>query len=79
MTVHTSTEPLVATDWLATHAADADVRVIEIDVSANAYNAGHIEGAVLWNVYADLLQPNYKVIERETFASLLSRSGIQPE
>jgi thiosulfate/3-mercaptopyruvate sulfurtransferase len=74
----THAEPLVETDWLAEHLLDPDVRVVEVDVSAAAYDTGHIEGAVLWNVYTDLLQPNYRVIERGVFADLLGRSGIQP-
>ena len=72
-------EPLVETEWLATHADDADIRILEIDVNRTAYDSGHIRGALLWNVYADLLQPNYRIIERETFAALLSHSGITPE
>jgi thiosulfate/3-mercaptopyruvate sulfurtransferase len=72
-------EPLVETDWLATHATDTGLRVIEIDVSRAAYDTSHIRGAQLWNVYTDLLQPNYRIIERESFAALLARSGITAE
>jgi thiosulfate/3-mercaptopyruvate sulfurtransferase len=64
-------EPLVSTDWLADHLADPDVRLVEVDVSAAAYTTGHLPGAVLWNVYTDLLQPSYRIIERDAFASLL--------
>jgi thiosulfate/3-mercaptopyruvate sulfurtransferase len=78
-TLPTTAEPLVETSWLAEHVADAGVRVIEIDVSPKAYAAGHIEGAVLWNVYADLLQPSYRIVERDAFASLLGQSGIGPD
>ena len=79
MTILTPVQPLVETSWLAEHLTEPDVRVVEIDVSPNSYNAGHIEGAMLWNVYADLLQPDYRIIDRAAFASLLSRSGIQPD
>lgn len=79
MTVLTPAQPLVGTSWLAEHLADMDVRIVEIDVSPTSYSSGHIEGAVLWNVYADLLQPNYRIIDRAAFAALLSRSGIQPD
>ena len=78
MTLQTTAGPLVETDWLAEHTNDPDVRLIEVDVSPATYTAGHIEGAVLWNAYKDLLQPNYKIVERDAFASLLSRSGIRP-
>lgn len=74
----TSVEPLVSTEWLAAHLGDADLTVIEVDVSPKAYEAGHLADAQLWNVYTDLLQPNYRIIEREAFASLLGRSGIRP-
>jgi thiosulfate/3-mercaptopyruvate sulfurtransferase len=79
VTLTTTAEPLVETNWLATHTDDTDIRVIEIDVSRAAYDAGHIPGALLWNAYADLLQPSYRIVEREPFASLLSRSGITPD
>ncbi|MDQ6673586.1 MAG: sulfurtransferase [Chloroflexota bacterium] len=79
MTPPTTAEPLVETGWLAAHTTDPDVRVIEIDVNSTAYSAGHIEGAALWNVYTDLLQSSYRIVERDTFASLLSRSGIRPD
>ncbi len=78
-TVQTTPQPLVDTEWLAAHLADPDVCVVEIDVSPKAYTAGHIDGAVLWNVYADVLQPDYRIVERARFAELLSRSGIRPE
>jgi thiosulfate/3-mercaptopyruvate sulfurtransferase len=74
-----SVEPLVTAEWLAEHAAHSNVRVIEVDVSPNAYTAGHIPGALLWNVYKDLLQPNYRIFERDAFAQLLSNSGIAPD
>jgi thiosulfate/3-mercaptopyruvate sulfurtransferase len=79
MILTTTPEPLVETVWLTSHANDADLRIIEIDVSRSAYDGGHIPGALLWNVYTDLLQQNYRIIEREAFAGLLRRSGITPE
>jgi thiosulfate/3-mercaptopyruvate sulfurtransferase len=78
MQLPTTVEPLVSTGWLADHLADPEVRLIEVDVSAAAYTAGHLPGAVLWNVYTDLLQPNYRIIQRDAFAALLGRSGIRP-
>jgi thiosulfate/3-mercaptopyruvate sulfurtransferase len=79
MTITMQTEPLVESAWLGAHIQDSDVRVIEVDVSRATYDEGHLPGAQLWNVYADLLQPNYRVVEREPFAALLARSGITPE
>jgi thiosulfate/3-mercaptopyruvate sulfurtransferase len=79
VTLHTTAEPLVETDWIAEHINDADVRLIEVDVNPTTYTAGHIEGAMLWNAYKDLLQPSYRIVERDAFAALLSRSGIRPD
>ena len=79
MTQVLDAEPLVTTEWLSERATDPNVRAIEVDVSPAAYNAGHIAGAQLWNVYSDLLQPDYRIIERDAFAQLLGRSGITPD
>jgi len=79
MTLITTAGPLVETDWLAEHTNDPDVRLIEVDVSPASYTAGHIDGAVLWNAYKDLLQPSYRIVERDAFAALLSRSGVRPD
>lgn len=45
---------LVDPEWLNAHLSDPRVRVVEVDVSPAAYNDWHIDGATLWNVYADL-------------------------
>ncbi len=65
--------------WLAEHLNDADVRVVEVDVSRAAYNQGHIPGAVLWNAYADLHHADYSPLDRREFEELLSRSGLTPD
>src|SRR5215475_946886 len=65
--------------WIADHLKDGDVRLVEVDVSPAAYNAGHIPGAVLWNAYSDLRRPaDYSPITSAELADLLSRSGIDP-
>lgn len=74
-----SVKPLISTDCLAHLEPQSKVRVIEVDVSPSAYDTGHIPGALSWNVYKDLLQPNYRIVERTAFARLLSSSGISPE
>ena len=40
---------LVTTDWVAQHATDAAVRVVEVDVDTTAYQQGHVPGAIAWN------------------------------
>ncbi len=60
MTTTTSTidhAVLVDAGWLAEHLSDPLLRVVEVDVSPTAYQDGHIDGAVLWNIYTDLKDP----------------------
>ena len=68
---------LVGPAWLATHLADPDVRVVEVDVSSASYDDWHVDGAVLWNVYADLKDSEYCLLDRTAFQRLLARSGIE--
>jgi thiosulfate/3-mercaptopyruvate sulfurtransferase len=75
----TDRQPLVEPAWLEPRLHQPDVRVVEVDVSRTAYDAEHIPGASLWNVYADLLQPNYRVVDREACRALLERTGITPD
>jgi thiosulfate/3-mercaptopyruvate sulfurtransferase len=65
--------------WIASHVEDPAVRIVEIDVSPNAYAEGHIPGAVLWNPYSDLRHPDYSVIDDAEFIDLLTRSGVEPD
>jgi len=54
------------------------VRVVEVDVSRRAHDEWHIEGAVLWDVYRDLKDADYRLIGTEATMRLLARSGIGP-
>jgi thiosulfate/3-mercaptopyruvate sulfurtransferase len=69
---------LVDPEWIAEHLEDLDVRLVEVDVSTAAYDAGHIPGAVLWNAYTDLRNPDYTPVGSAELGALLSRSGISP-
>ncbi|MEY9951792.1 sulfurtransferase [Leifsonia sp. EB34] len=71
--------PVVGPDWLESHLADPDVRVIEVDVNATAYTSGHLPGAVLWNPYADLKGPDYRPVGDDAIRTLFERSGIAPD
>src|SRR5580692_6552094 len=66
-------------DWLETHLHDPAVRVVEVDVSRRAYDQWHIDGAVLWNVYADLKDAGYRLADAAAVERLFTRSGISPE
>lgn len=67
---------LVDRRWLHAHLDDPRVRVIEVDVSPAAYNDWHIDGAVLWNTYADLKDADCRTVDAEGFQRLVTRSGI---
>jgi thiosulfate/3-mercaptopyruvate sulfurtransferase len=70
---------LVDPRWLAAHLDDPLVRVVEVDVSPAAYNDWHIDGAVLWNVYADLKDAGYRTVDTAALEQLVARSGIGPD
>jgi hypothetical protein len=69
---------LVDSAWLHARLRDPAVRVVEVDVSRAAYDQWHIDGAVLWNVYADLKDPDYRLIGPAAAERLFTRSGIGP-
>ena len=75
----TKPDAQVDANWLAVHLRDPDLRVVEVDVSRAAYDDWHIDGAVLWNVYSDLKDPEYRLFERPALEDLLARSGITAE
>jgi thiosulfate/3-mercaptopyruvate sulfurtransferase len=79
MSIESRNGGTVDVDWIAGHLGDLGVRLVEIDVSRAAYDGGHIPGAVFWNAYADLRDPNYKPVGLAELGRLLSRSGITPE
>ena len=70
---------LVSPQWLEAQLGNPRVRVVEVDVSPFAYNGGHIEGAVLWNIYADLKDADYRLVGAAALERLVARSGIRPD
>ena len=70
---------LVGPGWLRRHLHDPRLRVVEVDVTATAYAQGHIDGAVLWNVYTDLKDADYATVDPDVFQELVRRSGITPD
>ncbi len=70
-------EVLVSTDWVATHAGDAGVRVVEVDVNTASYDEGHVPGAVGWawdSQLCDTVQRD--IVPRAAFEELMASSGI---
>jgi thiosulfate/3-mercaptopyruvate sulfurtransferase len=74
-----SDQVLVDPEWLQAHLSDPRVRVVEVDVSPAAYDSWHIDGAVLWNVYADLKDADYRLAGTAALERLVARSGIGPD
>ena len=70
---------LVDPGWLAGHLHDANLRVVEVDVSRAAYDTWHIDGAVLWNVYSDLKDSDYRTVGIAALERLVERAGIGPD
>ena len=73
-------ELLVSTEWVAQHGKDRNVRIVEVDVDTNAYNEGHIPGAIAW-AWNTQLSDNVRrdILSKEALESLLSESGIANE
>lgn len=53
--------------------------MVEVDVSPAAYGDWHIEGAVLWNIYADLKDGDYRLVGAAALERLTTSSGIAPD
>ena len=66
---------LVTTDWVAGHAKDTGVRVVEVDVDTSAYNQGHVPGAAGWNWTTELCD----TLVRDEASSRISSSVSQRE
>lgn len=80
MTNYAHPEVLVNTQWLADRLQDANLRIVEVDMSPEPYRGIHIPGAVFWNILTDLLQPDLRLnLDPNAIAKLLSQSGIAPE
>ena len=68
---------LVTTDWVAQHATDAGVRVVEVDVDTTAFDQGHIPGAVGWNWTTQLCDTLVRdIVPVNKLEELLSATGI---
>jgi len=73
----TATNVLVTTDWVAQHATDAGIRVVEVDVDTTSYDQGHVPGAVGWNWTTELCDTLVRdIVPAGKLEELLSRSGI---
>ncbi len=73
-------EMLVTTDWVKERLDDPKVKLVEIDVDTQAYEAGHIPGSVGFNWQTQLQDQVVRdIISKEDFEQLLGESGIEKD
>ena len=73
-------ETLVTTDWVAKHATDEGVRIVEVDVDTKAYDEGHVPGAIAWAWNTQLCDTVRRdILSRQQFEELMERSGVTPD
>ncbi|GAB4330886.1 MAG: sulfurtransferase [Dehalococcoidia bacterium] len=71
---------LVSTDWVAENLGKPGIKLVEVDVDTEAYDQGHIEGAIGWNWTTQLNDPVRRdILSVEQFEQLMSESGISPD
>src|SRR6266496_1836568 len=77
MTTQTLPNVMVTTDWVAQHATDAAVRVVEVDVDTAAYDQGHVPGAAGWNWTTELCDTLVRdIVSAKKLEELLGKTGI---
>lgn len=70
-------EVLASTEWVDQHKFDPNVVVVEVDVDTQAYEEGHIPGALGWNWQTQLCDTLQRdVIGKAELEKLLGESGI---
>jgi len=70
-------EMLVSTEWVDQHKFDPNVVVVEVDVDTQAYEEGHVPGALGWNWHTQLCDTLRRdVISKAELEKLLGNSGI---
>jgi thiosulfate/3-mercaptopyruvate sulfurtransferase len=73
-------EVLVTTAWVAEHAKDPNVCVVEVDVDTKAYDEGHVPGAIAWAWNTQLCDTTVRdILSKEQFERLMTESGITPQ
>jgi thiosulfate/3-mercaptopyruvate sulfurtransferase len=77
MAAQTLANVLVSTDWVAKHATDAGVRVVEVDVDTTAYDQGHVPGSAGWNWTTELCDTVVRdIVPVKKLEELLGKTGI---
>lgn len=81
--VNSPPNPLVETDWLATHLNDPDLRIVDLrwpgdGFGRQLYLQNHIPGAIHldWHVDLNGNSPEDMLLPPERFAALIETNGI---
>jgi thiosulfate/3-mercaptopyruvate sulfurtransferase len=77
MTDYAHPETLADTNWVDDHRRDSNVRCVEVDVDASAYDEGHIPGAAAWawnRQLCDVVRRD--ILATRAFQALMEESGI---
>lgn len=73
-------ESIVTTEWVAENLGNPNVRLVEVDVDTEAYDQGHIPGAVGWNWTSQLNDELTRdILSADQMGQLLGDSGISPD
>jgi len=68
---------LVTTDWVEEHLADSDIVLIEVDEDSEAYDKGHVTGAIKLDWKKDLQDGvRHDFISKDRLEALLSERGV---
>jgi thiosulfate/3-mercaptopyruvate sulfurtransferase len=77
VTDYANPDALVETDWLDEHKNDENIRIIEVDEDTQAYEKGHIQGAIAWNWFKDLHDPlKREYVDQAGLSRLLQNAGV---
>jgi thiosulfate/3-mercaptopyruvate sulfurtransferase len=78
MSEYAHPEALVSTEWVAEHADDPGVVLVEVNVDTELYKQGHIPGAIGWSwktQRSDSVRRD--ILSKEEIEKLLGDSGIE--
>ncbi len=79
MAAYAHPEVLVETNWVKDNLGKPGVKLVEIDVDTQAYDAGHVPGAIGFNWQTQLQdQVARDIISKEAFEKLVGGAGISP-
>jgi thiosulfate/3-mercaptopyruvate sulfurtransferase len=77
MAEYANPDALVSTDWVAEHLSDGSIKLVEVDEDTEAYEKGHIPGAVSFHWRDELQDPVQRnFVDQAHFEKLLGGKGI---